>query len=126
MTTITLQVPDEVAKQLAPLRSQLPALLLTAIEVASLDRAASASVLPSESRLLAELVELITRRPTATEIIAFKFSPQAQARLQELEDRNREVSLNRDESAELELYSQINHLMILLKARARQSYSTPN
>lgn len=125
MTTITLEVPDEVAKQLDPLRPRLPALLLTAIELADTEHL-SPSVFPDKHLLLEETVDLFTSRPTPAQVLAFKFSPEAQDRLQELEDKNREETLDADERAEMELYSQINHLMILIKARTRQTYSNAN
>jgi hypothetical protein len=46
--------------------------------------------------------------------------------LELLLDKNREESLTAAETAELDTYQQINHLFILLKARARQTLSTSN
>lgn len=40
MTSITLELPDELAERLAPLRAQLPRLLTLALEMMSLDNAA--------------------------------------------------------------------------------------
>ncbi len=56
--------------------------------------------------------------PTPQEIVNFKVSQQAQTHLQMLLDKNREATLNVMEVAELDVYEQLEHLMILLKARA--------
>jgi len=39
-------------------------------------------------------------------------------RLEELLDKNREEGLTEEEEEELDVYEQVDHLMILLKARA--------
>ncbi len=65
-----------------------------------------------------EVLDLLIKRPTPEEIIAFKVSPQAQSRLEELLGRNRSATLNSMELAELDVYEQLEHMMILLKARA--------
>jgi len=52
-------------------------------------------------------------------------SPTTQARLEELLAKNSEDGLSEEETAELDVYEQINHIMILLKARARTLLS-PN
>ena len=50
--------------------------------------------------------------------VSFKVSQNAQTRLQNLLDKNREATLIPMEIAELDVYEQLEHLMILLKARA--------
>jgi hypothetical protein len=50
--------------------------------------------------------------------VAFKLSPAAQARLEALLDTRREEGLTAEETTELEVYAQVNHLLLLLKARA--------
>jgi hypothetical protein len=43
----------------------------------------------------------------------FKVSPAAQARIRDLLEKNREATLNTNEVAELDLYEQLEHTMIL-------------
>jgi hypothetical protein len=65
-----------------------------------------------------EVLDFLIKRPTPEEIIVFKVSPQAQTRLSELLEKNRSATLNSMELAELDVYEQLEHMMILLKARA--------
>ncbi|WP_013325778.1 hypothetical protein [Gloeothece verrucosa] len=68
--------------------------------------------------IYAEVLDFLLHSPTKNEIIAFKVSPQAQERLRTLLEKNRESALTPLETAELDTYQQLEHLMILLKAHA--------
>ncbi len=118
MTTITLQVPDELATRLEPVRDRLPRLLSIALEMYPELSAAVPPALPTHP-VFNEVIDFLVSGPTASQIIAYKVSPEAQARLEELLDKNREEGLTPAESAELDTYEQISHVFILLKARAR-------
>lgn len=48
-----------------------------------------------------------------------------QERLEELLDKNREEELTADEEEEMDAYRLVNHVMILLKARARPAVFSP-
>jgi hypothetical protein len=48
-----------------------------------------------------------------------------QKRLEELLDKNREAGLTAAEEEEMDAYRLVNHVMILLKARARPAVSSP-
>ena len=63
--------------------------------------------------------------PSPERIIAFKISLAAQRRLGELLDKNREEGLTPEETAELDVYTQVHHLLLLLKARARLASASP-
>lgn len=66
-----------------------------------------------------EIVELIaTANPAG--VAAFRPSDEARARVAELIDKEKTRDLNRDEQSELEQYLQLEHVMRLAKARARQ------
>lgn len=65
-----------------------------------------------------EVLDFLIKSPIPQDIVNFKVSQQAQIRLQFLLDKNRESTLNQMEIAELDVYEQLEHLMILLKARA--------
>lgn len=69
-----------------------------------------------------ELIDFLASGPTPEQIVAFKVSPTVQARLEELLDKNREEGLTDSEAAELEIYEQINSILLLLKARARPAF----
>ncbi|MEQ9623155.1 hypothetical protein [Coleofasciculus chthonoplastes] len=65
-----------------------------------------------------EVLDFLITRPTPQEITTFKISAEAQERLRTLLDKNREGTLTETEATELDLYEQLEHLMILLKAKA--------
>ena len=63
-----------------------------------------------------EILDFLISGPIPEQIAAFKVSLSAQARLDELLDKNREGNLTDDEAIELDGYIQLNHILILLKA----------
>jgi hypothetical protein len=73
----------------------------------------------------AEVLDFLLTRSTPHDILAFKVSDAVQARLQLLLDRNHEEVLSATEEAELDIYEQLEHLMILLRARAYALASRP-
>lgn len=122
MAQLTIQIPDELAQQLEPLQDQLPAMLAqlatdssrsSSLEISSY-LSASAETVPA----YAEVLDLLTAQPSPDKIVAFKVSTTAQQRLRDLLAKNRAGSLSNAEVAELDLYEQLDHLMMLLKARA--------
>ncbi|MBV6623064.1 MAG: hypothetical protein KI793_08970 [Rivularia sp. (in: Bacteria)] len=121
MAELTIQVSDELAQRLEPLQNRLPELLWQLLDVANLPTSISKTdqTEPTDIPLVyQEVLDFLIKRPTPEEIIAFKVSPQAQSRLEELLERNRSATLNSMELAELDVYEQLEHMMILLKARA--------
>lgn len=121
MAELTIQVSDELAQRLEPLQNRLPELLWQLLDFANLPTNISKTVQtePTDIPLVyQEVLDFLIKRPTPEEIIAFKVSPQAQSRLEELLERNRSAKLNSMELAELDVYEQLEHMMILLKARA--------
>ena len=67
-----------------------------------------------------EVLTFLLSSPTPQRIIAFHASDVAQARLRYLLDANRAGTLSDEERAELDEASQMNHFIILLKAKAHQ------
>ena len=55
-------------------------------------------------------------------VVAFRPSPQVQERVRDLIDRRQAGTLSADEESELEEYLQLEHLMVMAKARARQRF----
>lgn len=119
MAEITIQIPDELAHQLEPLREQIPQLLTQLLSNLEQDLSVIQTREPQSShQVYDEVLDFLLSRPTAQEIIAFKASPEAQNRLQTLLLKNREDTLTENENTEFDAYEQLEHLMILLKARA--------
>jgi hypothetical protein len=66
-----------------------------------------------------EIVELFARGSGPTEILQFRPSATAQDRASYLLEQNRAGALTEDEAAELEQLGQLEHMVQLVKARAR-------
>jgi hypothetical protein len=121
MATITLQIPDELAQRLEPLQNRLPELLWQLLEPTKKPRTIEPEITTHRGDIPAvyqEVLDFLIESPIPQDIVNFKVSQQAQTRLQILLDKNREATLNEMEIAELDVYEQLEHLMILLKARA--------
>ena len=77
----------------------------------------------SASPAYAEVLDFLISSPSAQGIVDFKVSAQTQSRLHDLLEKNRESTLTDLEQAELDAFEQIEHLVVLLKARARRLLS---
>lgn len=66
-----------------------------------------------------EIVDFIAAGTTPQNIISFRPSEAAQARVEDLVSREKDGALSSAEKSELNHYLQIEHLMRLAKARAR-------
>jgi hypothetical protein len=122
MAELTIQVSDELAQRLASLHDRLPELLAQVVEQDSSNNLSTTGVSSDRSTIdscvYTEVLDFLVARPTAEQIVRFKASTKSQVRLRQLLDKNRETSLTDAESAELDTYEQLDHLMMLLKAHA--------
>jgi hypothetical protein len=121
MAELTIQMDDELAQRLEPLQNRLPELLWQLLDAANLPTNSQPIVQNQTTDIPAvyqEVLDFLIKRPTPSEIVAFKVSPQAQTRLRELLEKNRSATLSQMELAELDVYEQLEHMMILLKTRA--------
>lgn len=73
---------------------------------------------------VSEVLDFMVSSPSPQDIIAFKPSPQMEARLAELMAKNKADTLSDDERRELEAFLQLNHLVNMLKIRARRKLAT--
>jgi hypothetical protein len=115
MTTITLEVPDEVAAQLQANPARLPELIREAV-LALPTNGATIFTLAYQ-----EFIDFLASIPTLEQIADFKLSDAAQERVEDLIDKDRENEITPYEKAELDKYFQYRHIMILLKAGARRA-----
>lgn len=67
-----------------------------------------------------EIIDFIAAGTTPAAVVAFHPSVETQQRVAELSERSKEGSLSAEEQSELEDYLQLEHIMIMAKARARQ------
>jgi hypothetical protein len=121
MAELTIQISDELAQRLEPLQNRLPELLWQLLDVTNSSTTSQPIVETRTTDIPAvyqEVLDFLIKRPTPDEIITFKVSAPAQKRLSELLEKNRSATLSSMELAELDVYEQLEHMMILLKARA--------
>lgn len=73
----------------------------------------------TEPRAYSEIVEFFASGPRPEDIIKFRPSPKTQEHVRELLAKNASDALTDEEQAELDVYSSIEHILRLVKARAR-------
>ncbi len=123
MTQITIDIPDELAQRLAPFQNQFSDLFTSLIatrllEQSTIESSTPTSNLTSTSGTYQEILDFLIDRPTSAQIINFKVSEASQSRLQTLLQKNREAALTAAETAEIDLYEQLDTLIGFLKIRA--------
>ncbi len=72
------------------------------------------------TRAYEEVVDFIAAGASPANVVAFRPSEGAKRRVAELIEREKTTGVTSDEASELEHYLQLEHLMRLAKARARQ------
>jgi arsenate reductase-like glutaredoxin family protein len=120
MAQITIDIPDDLAQRLAPFQNQFSDLFTRLIAPRLLEQPTTDPVNPSTSGTYQEILDFLIDRPTSAQIINFKVSPASQSRLQTLLQKNRETetALTATETAEIDLYQQLDTLIGFLKIRA--------
>lgn len=66
-----------------------------------------------------EVVEFLAREIPAKSLVAFQASETTRRRVWELVEKEKEIGLTSDEKCELDEYEQLEHLLILARAKAR-------
>jgi hypothetical protein len=110
---ITIQVPDVLGQQLRRFRERLPEILERGLREMLAET-------PGEFQDENAIIELLTSQPAPEQVLAIRPSPELQARVSELLDRNKEGELSRQEETELERYLTLEHLVRLAKAHAHK------
>lgn len=111
MTTVTVELPRDLAQRLQPLSDRLPDILEMGL------REWQAAGQPGFQGT-AEILELLATLPTPEEILALRPSEAFQSRVEELLEKNREEGLTSAEEQEWQQYEYLEHLVRLAKARA--------
>jgi hypothetical protein len=117
MAQLTIQVPDELANRLQPILHRLPELLSQLIETHTPETLKLTNS-SDTANTYTEVLDFLIKQPTLEQIAKFKVSTQAQTRLEDLLEKNRMGTISKAENSELDIYEQLDQLMILLKARA--------
>ena len=74
----------------------------------------------NQSKAYDEIIELFANGSSPEKIVSFRPSKESQARVTELLQKNETSKLTPEEEAELDEFGLLEHLMRLVKARARQ------
>ncbi len=117
MRTITVEIPDELASEIEPIRAELPLFLSITRQlfVSAEEREAHTSPVYLAYK---QFIDFLALLPSPEEIKKFVVAPEAQERVELLLDRHGEGELTNAEAAELRVYSQINQVMGIKKAEA--------
>ncbi len=75
---------------------------------------------PLSTRAYAQVLEILATAPTSAEILAFRPSPAIQTEVNRLLSKHKAGTLTPDEESELDRIGDLEHILIALKARARQ------
>jgi hypothetical protein len=67
-----------------------------------------------------EIIDFIAARSTPEAVVAFHPSESVEQRVAELVERSKAGKISAEDQSELEDYLQLEHIMIMAKARARQ------
>jgi hypothetical protein len=67
-----------------------------------------------------EVIDFIASGPSPSSVVAFRPSPEASERVADLVEREKTTGISVEEKAELDHYLELEHIMRLAKARARQ------
>lgn len=111
MSSITLEIPDEMAERLHALIDRLPRILDLGL------RALSAEA-QSEYEGTAKILELLAGLPAPEEVLALRPSPAFQERVSTLLEKNRADGLSPEEQLEWQRIEYLEHLVRLAKAKA--------
>lgn len=117
MSTLTIEIPDDLAAQLDP--SAVPLLLRELVRQKSEKMISGHESSQDTAPIYREITQFLVSGPTREQILAFKIRQAAQERLEMLLETNREATLSPQEQAELETYLQLSEWFSILKAHAR-------
>jgi hypothetical protein len=74
----------------------------------------------SATKSYEEIIDFIAAGTTPEAVVAFRPSESVQQRVAELVERSKDGSISAEDQSELEDFLQLEHIMIMAKARARQ------
>jgi hypothetical protein len=116
MVEMTMRVPDNLAPKLKRMTTWLPAVLELSL----------VGFKTPTAQTVAELIGFLAEGPSPAQVAEFAVTPRAQERLRRLLALNQAGLLSVEEQAELEETEELDHLLVLLKAQAREQSTRKN
>lgn len=116
MVEIRMQVNEKLAQRLRPLHDWLPTILELSL----------AGFKTPAVQTVSEIIDFLSTSPTPADVIAYLVSDRAQERLRRLLAMNAAGAASAEEQAELDEISQIEHIVIMLKAQAQEAIAKKN
>ena len=107
MVQITMQIPDQLAEQVLPVRRWLPIVLELGL----------ARFKTPTAQTSAEVIDFLLGNPTPVDVLNYRASERSQERLRRLFALNRSGLLGEAEQAELDEMERLEHIIIMLKAQ---------
>lgn len=107
MVKMTMQIPDELAKRIQPMRSWLPVIIELSL--------VGFKTLAIET--VTEIIQFLSHNPSSQEVLNYHVSDRAQKRLRRLLALNEAGLLGEAEQLELDELQQIEHTVIMMKAQ---------
>ncbi len=108
MTTITVEVTDDLAESIAAVRHRLPEIIALGLDRLS----------PMPAQVYAYIVSFLASGPTPEQLVEFRPTDEMADRLVKLLEKSQSGDISDIEEKELEEYRRIEHLVMMLKARA--------
>lgn len=105
MSTITIEVPDELTDLVAEAGDRLPELLAQSLRQPALP-----------AHVYRYVLDFLASNPSAEQISSFAPMPEMIERLRVLLDRDADDNITPAEKAELDEYERLEHLMVMIKA----------
>ncbi len=110
MVQVMMQLPDQLAEQILPVRRWLPVILELGL----------ARLKTPAAQTSAEIVEFLLGNPSPAEVMAYHASDRSQERLRRLFALNSAGLLGEAEQAELNELDRLEHIILMLKANVPQ------
>jgi hypothetical protein len=111
MPQIIVDLPDDLALRLSPLKSQLPQILEMGLREWN-------SEMPQEFAGLSEILEFLVSLPTPEEVLALRPSAALAEQISALLEKNRSIGLTEPEERLWQHYEYVEHLVQMAKAKA--------
>ncbi len=104
MSTITIEVPEEIAELVSKAGDRLPEILALSLKQP-----------PLSAHIYRYILDFLASQPTAEQIAAFTPTPEMTDRLRTLLARKSSGEITPAEESELDEHERIEHLMIMIK-----------